>query len=89
MVQSGTVVILHLETEELDVAFQRAVEAGATVTEEIFEQAWGARCGKVKDPYLFNLRYVCFVLVWFCVLSRRVLTAIIISISGKLQGSKF
>ncbi len=51
--QSGPSVVLHLETEEVEVAFNRAVDAGATVTEEISERSWGARCGKVKDPYGF------------------------------------
>nr|ABK22759.1 unknown [Picea sitchensis]ABR16723.1 unknown [Picea sitchensis]ACN40534.1 unknown [Picea sitchensis]ACN41042.1 unknown [Picea sitchensis] len=49
----GTSVILHLETDDVEVAFKRAVDAGATVTEEISERSWGQRYGKVKDPYGF------------------------------------
>lgn len=49
----GTSVILHLETDDVDAAVKLAVEAGATVTEEVAERPWGQRYGKVKDPYGF------------------------------------
>ncbi|GLJ26889.1 hypothetical protein SUGI_0526000 [Cryptomeria japonica] len=49
----GTSAILHLETDDAESAFERAVEAGATVTEHIAEKPWGQLYGKVKDPYGF------------------------------------
>lgn len=49
----GTSVILHLETDNVDLAFKRAVDGGATVSEEISVRSWGQRYGKVKDPYGF------------------------------------
>ncbi|KAJ7519696.1 hypothetical protein O6H91_20G051300 [Diphasiastrum complanatum] len=49
----GTSVILHLETSDVDVAFSRAIEAGAQVTEEITNQPWGQRYGKLSDPFGF------------------------------------
>eukprot|EP01018_Ginkgo_biloba_P006320 Gb_00416 [translate_table: standard] len=49
----GTSAIFHLETSDVDVAFKRAKEAGATEVEEVAERAWGQRYGKLKDPYGF------------------------------------
>uniref|UniRef100_A0A0C9QXB2 TSA: Wollemia nobilis Ref_Wollemi_Transcript_1578_1574 transcribed RNA sequence n=1 Tax=Wollemia nobilis TaxID=56998 RepID=A0A0C9QXB2_9CONI len=49
----GTSSILHLETNDVDAALKRAVEAGATVTEEISERPWGQSYGKLKDPFGF------------------------------------
>lgn len=53
LAHKGTSVILNLETEDVDVAFKRAVDVGATVTEEISERSWGVRSGALKDPYGF------------------------------------
>uniref|UniRef100_A0A0D6R282 VOC domain-containing protein n=1 Tax=Araucaria cunninghamii TaxID=56994 RepID=A0A0D6R282_ARACU len=50
---NGTSTILHLETDDVDAALKRAVDAGATVTEEISERPWGQRYGKLKDPFGF------------------------------------
>lgn len=49
----GTSVILHLETDDVEGAFEKAVEAGATVTEPISEKPWGQIYGKIKDPFGF------------------------------------
>jgi PhnB protein len=47
----GTAVSLHLFVEDADAVFQRAVEAGATVTMPLDNMFWGDRYGQVKDPY--------------------------------------
>ncbi len=49
----GTPVILHLDTNDVDAAFKKAVEAGAKVSEEVADQSWGQRYGKIIDPYGF------------------------------------
>jgi PhnB protein len=47
----GTTVTLHLEVGDADGAFKRAVEAGATVSMPLEDTFWGARYGKVTDPF--------------------------------------
>ncbi|HEY8478162.1 MAG TPA: VOC family protein [Chloroflexota bacterium] len=47
----GTPVSLHLYVEDADAVFQRAVEAGATVTMPLTDVFWGDRYGKVTDPF--------------------------------------
>ena len=47
----GTSVTIHVFAEDVDVAFDRAVKAGATVTMPLQNQFWGDRYGKVKDPF--------------------------------------
>jgi uncharacterized glyoxalase superfamily protein PhnB len=47
----GTPVNIHLYVEDADAVFQRAVEAGATVTMPIMDAFWGDRYGKVFDPF--------------------------------------
>jgi PhnB protein len=49
----GTAIILHLDCSNVDEAFKRAVGAGATVSEEVADQPWGQRYGKVIDPFGF------------------------------------
>lgn len=49
----GTSIILHLDCSNVDEAFKRAVGAGATVSEEVADQPWGQRYGKVIDPFGF------------------------------------
>jgi PhnB protein len=44
-------VTIHLEVPDADAAFSRAVAAGATVTLAIADQFWGARYGKLRDPF--------------------------------------
>jgi len=47
----GTAVTLHLVVPDVDAAFARAVEAGATATMEVADQFWGDRYGVLKDPF--------------------------------------
>ena len=48
---SGTTLALHLYVEDVDKAFQRATDAGATVTMPVMDAFWGDRYGKVTDPF--------------------------------------
>jgi PhnB protein len=47
----GTTVTLHLEVEDVDAAYGRAVAAGATALAEPEDQPHGARHGTLLDPY--------------------------------------
>jgi PhnB protein len=47
----GTSVTIHLYVENADVAFDRAVKTGCTVTMPLSDQFWGDRYGQVEDPY--------------------------------------
>jgi PhnB protein len=47
----GTPVSLHLYVEDADAVFQRAIEAGATVSMPIMDAFWGDRYGKLADPF--------------------------------------
>jgi PhnB protein len=47
----GTASSLHLYVEDADAAFERAVEAGATVAMPLEDVFWGDRYGKVTDPF--------------------------------------
>lgn len=42
---------LWLYVQDCDVAFKRAVDAGATVKAPLADMFWGDRLGKVSDPY--------------------------------------
>jgi PhnB protein len=42
---------LFLYVEDVDVVFERAVAAGATVKMAVADQFWGDRFGKVTDPF--------------------------------------
>jgi uncharacterized glyoxalase superfamily protein PhnB len=44
-------VTLHVYTTDADGAFQRAVDAGCTVSIPMADMFWGDRYGKVKDPF--------------------------------------
>jgi PhnB protein len=46
---AGTV--LHLQVDDADAWWKRAVDAGATVTMELADQFWGDRYGQLKDPF--------------------------------------
>ena len=50
----GSGVTLHIYTENVDAAFERATSAGATVKMPLADQFWGDRYGQVADPYGFN-----------------------------------
>ena len=47
----GTGVRLILEVEDADAVMRQAVLAGATVMMPVTKMFWGARYGKLKDPY--------------------------------------
>jgi PhnB protein len=47
----GTPVVLHIFTENVEGAWQRAVEAGATVVGPLQDQFWGDRQGQLLDPF--------------------------------------
>lgn len=47
----GTPVTLHLQVDDADAAFSRAVEAGAAVTMPLKDQFWGDRYGQLRDPF--------------------------------------
>jgi PhnB protein len=47
----GTGVTIHIYTENVDDAFNRAVSAGAKVAMPLMDQFWGDRYGIVTDPF--------------------------------------
>ena len=47
----GTPVTIHLQVTDVDTAFQRALDAGATVIAPLEDQFWGDRYGVVRDPF--------------------------------------
>ena len=47
----GTGVTMHLEVPDADATVANAVEAGATVTMPVADTFWGARFGKLQDPF--------------------------------------
>jgi PhnB protein len=47
----GSPVTIHIYVENVDEAFDRAVEAGATVTMPLQNQFWGDRYGQLVDPF--------------------------------------
>ena len=50
----GTGVTIHIYSEDVDAAFNRAVGAGAQVKMPVMDQFWGDRYGHVLDPYGFR-----------------------------------
>lgn len=44
-------VTLHLQVDDADRWFERAVAAGATPTMPLSDQFWGDRYGQVRDPF--------------------------------------
>lgn len=47
----GSPITLHLYVDNVDVAFDRALQAGATVAMPLEDMFWGDRYGKLVDPY--------------------------------------
>jgi PhnB protein len=47
----GTPVTIHLQVTDVEAAFARAVDAGATVVAPLEDQFWGDRYGIVRDPF--------------------------------------
>jgi PhnB protein len=48
---NGTGVTIHIYTDNVDEAFNRAVSAGAQVKMPLMDQFWGDRYGMVTDPF--------------------------------------
>jgi len=44
-------VMMHLEVDDADVWFERAVAAGASVRMPLADQFWGDRYGQLTDPF--------------------------------------
>lgn len=44
-------VTIHLEVDDADAWWARAVKAGASIVMPIADQFWGDRFGQVKDPF--------------------------------------
>ncbi|MBA3510812.1 VOC family protein [Sphingomonas sp.] len=44
-------VMLHLQVDDADGWWNRAVDAGAEVTLELADQFWGDRYGQLRDPF--------------------------------------
>ena len=44
-------VMLHLQVDDADAWWDRAVAAGATVIMELDDQFWGDRYGQIEDPF--------------------------------------
>jgi PhnB protein len=47
----GTAVVLHLQTDNVDAAWERALAAGASVHRPLQDTFWGDRHGQVDDPF--------------------------------------
>jgi PhnB protein len=47
----GSPVTLHLQVEDVDTAWAKAVAAGAIVTMPLADQFWGDRYGQLRDPF--------------------------------------
>jgi uncharacterized glyoxalase superfamily protein PhnB len=48
---AGTSMGLHIYVDNVDEAFERAIQAGAQVEMPVADQFWGDRYGKVRDPF--------------------------------------
>ncbi len=46
----GSPVTIHLQVEDADAVFERAVRAGAKITMPLEDTFWGDRFGKLEDP---------------------------------------
>jgi len=42
---------LHLQVDDVETWWERAVNAGAIVTMELADQFWGDRYGRLRDPF--------------------------------------
>ncbi|WP_029113010.1 VOC family protein [Mycobacterium sp. URHB0044] len=47
----GTPVTIHLQVTDVEAAFKRAVDAGATIVMPLEDQFWGDRYGMIRDPF--------------------------------------
>jgi PhnB protein len=47
----GTATVVQLNVDDVDAAWARAVQAGATVHHELADAFWGERHGQLTDPF--------------------------------------
>ena len=47
----GTAVVLHVLIDDVDSAWQQAVDAGAEILQPLADQFWGSRQGQILDPF--------------------------------------
>ena len=47
----GTTFAMHLHVDDVDAAFERAMQAGATVVRALRDQFYGERSGTLRDPF--------------------------------------
>jgi PhnB protein len=47
----GTTFVIHIDVPDADVAWERAVKAGAQVLMPLDNQFWGMRYGQLQDPF--------------------------------------
>src|SRR5262245_24210368 len=47
----GSPVTIYIYVEDVDAFVERAVAAGAQLTQPVNDAFWGDRCGKLQDPY--------------------------------------
>ncbi|CAN5458359.1 VOC family protein [soil metagenome] len=47
----ATAVTVHIYVDDVDAAWQRAMDAGVEVTMPLADQPWGDRYGSFKDPF--------------------------------------
>ncbi|MGH8626976.1 MAG: VOC family protein, partial [Gammaproteobacteria bacterium] len=47
----GSPVTIHLQVEDVDAVFERAVRAGAKITMPLEDMFWGDRYGRLEDPF--------------------------------------
>jgi len=52
--QTPAAVTLHLQVDDADAWWERAVAAGCEVTMPLDNQFWGDRYGQLKDPFGFS-----------------------------------
>jgi uncharacterized glyoxalase superfamily protein PhnB len=51
LANGGSGVTIHIYTDDVDTAYNRAVSAGAQVKMPLMDQFWGDRYGVITDPY--------------------------------------
>ena len=49
--RGGATAGLMIYLEDVDAAYQKAIDAGATAEQPVTDQFWGDRSGSVKDPF--------------------------------------
>jgi PhnB protein len=47
----GTPVVLHLDTDDVEALWNRALQAGAQVRHPLHDAFWGERYGQITDPF--------------------------------------